>query len=123
MAYDAANTEDVRRLAFNVATTPRDDWWKVLGHVYDMRLMRTGGLLGVALSVIRRLRGTAGVLRAFQIIQQKFPDAMEEFMLATIRHIHKGKDTTDLRSVGGWSQVEIDRFTTKVKFSNDEVSA
>ena len=123
MAYDAANGDDVKRLAFNVATTPRDDWWKVLGHVYDMRLMRTGGLLGVVLSLTRRFRGTAGVLRAFQIIQQKFPDTMEEFMRATIRHIHKGKDTTDPRSVGGWSQVEIDRFTAKVKFNNDEVAA
>ena len=122
MRYDATKTEDVTRLAMNFATTPSSDYWRVLGHVYDLGLMRFRGPLGWVLR-LSRLKGNAGVFQFFKILQDRFPDVVKDCMLATIDHMVVGTDKSDNRSVGGWSQREIDLLTSKVNFSNDAAAA
>lgn len=119
MRYDATKKEDVARLAMNFATTPSADYWKVLGHVYDLGLMRFRGIVSPLVWLLRKVRGTAGVLGLFYILHTKRPDWTKEMMLETIEHMLTGKDHTDPLSFGGWSQREIDALTSRVTFSND----
>lgn len=123
MRYDASKKEDVARLAHNFATTPSSDYWKVLGHVHDLGLMRFRGINRPLVWILRKVRGTAGVLALFRILDQCLPGSMNEMMLDTIKHMLTGKDREDPNSFGGWSQREIDALTSRVKFSADGVSA
>jgi len=123
MRYDATKKDDVARLAHNFATTPSDDYWKVLGHVHDLGLMRFRGINGPLVWILRKVRGTAGVLALFRILDQRVTGSMSEMMRETIMHMLTGKDREDPNSFGGWSQREIDALTARVSFSTDEVQS
>lgn len=119
--YDATSEDDMARLAMNLATTPSDDYWRVMGHVYDLSLMRFRGPMALALR-LARLKGKTGVFQFFKILQDRFPATMMNCMLSTIDHVVTGTDREDQRSFGGWSQREVDLFFSRVSFSADTVA-
>jgi hypothetical protein len=115
---DATKREDVLLLAKCLETTPVAEWWKVLGFVHDLGLMRFGQWpMRAALGIVRRFRGTVGVLAFFKHLQDRTPDQVGEFMGQTIGHLLTGKDLEDPKSAGGWSQREVDLLLSRVKFS------
>lgn len=123
MQYDATKRDDVARLAANFATTPSADHWKVLGHVYDLGLMRFRGINGPLVWMLRKVRGTAGVLALFRLLDQRAPGSMNAMMLDTIKHMLTGKDREDPKSFGGWSQREINMLTARLTFTADAVQS
>lgn len=120
MKLDATSKDDIGKLGIMLASTPSSEYWKVLGHVYDLGLMRYRGINGWALWVLQKVHGTAGVLMFFKKLGEQRPDEMKLHIAATIEHVVLGQDTEDPKSFGGWSQREVDLFLSRVKFSNDD---
>ena len=116
--YDATSKADMARLAKNLATTPGPDYWMVLGHIYDLGLMKFRGPMAWALR-LSRLKGKTGVFQFFKILQDRFPDVVKDCMLSPIEHALTGTDSENPSSFGGWSQREVDLLTARVSFSND----
>lgn len=115
---DATKREDVLLLAQCLQTTPVAEWWKLLGAVHDLGLMRFGQWpMRAALWLVRRVRGTAGVMAFFKHLQDRSPEQVGEMMGQTVGHLMSGRDAEDPKSAGGWSQREVDLLLSRVKFS------
>lgn len=113
---DATSVEDVRLLATCFMTVPQEDKWKVLGKTYELGLMRFRGIQ-FFLWIIKKWKGSAAVYQFFKMVAEKQPEAIDNYIEDTIRHIVNGKDRSDRASVGGWSQKEIDLLLDNLTFS------
>lgn len=113
---DASSKDDVKLLASCFLTIPQEDKWKILAKLYDLNLMAFRGIRW-ALWLSKKIRGEAGPYMFFNILSEKSPKAIDNWIEDTIRHIVNGKDTTDSSIVGGWSQNEIDLLLDNVSFS------
>ncbi len=112
MEYKANSHSDLS--ALSVAMCSKPDWF-VLAHVHDLGLMRCRQQpLAMMISLVRRLRGTGGMLALFLNLKQRSPDVVTMWFADTLNHLHLGKDTEDTDSVGGWSQREIDLLCERI---------
>lgn len=110
--FRANSKQSVSDLSVALTSLPH---WFVLAHVHDLGLMGCRQQpLAFLIGVVKRLRGTNGMLAFFLSLKTRSPDTLNMWWADTLAHIHFGKDTEDADSVGGWSQREIDQLCARI---------